>query len=116
MARKKQSAPDLSKLFSPHPSTVDDLANCTVVDPALVQEMESAGFRTKNPDGMTYRELMICSQIMNAAKGDVQAFRSLMDHMNGAEDYPLVSFVRNNFRESASQESLLESGVQYGKS
>lgn len=75
-------------------SSVDDLANCVVANPNLVSQFKALGFKSKNPEGMTFKEAMICSQIASAIKGDLRSYRAVMDYTDKQKNrMPLEEFV-----------------------
>ena len=77
--------------------TVNEMANCVVKNKALVHQLEQLGFVSKNPDGMTFKEVMICSQIANAAKGDLDSYRAIMDYKDqDLSGSPLESYLNGN--------------------
>ena len=76
---------------------VGDLAGCVVKNKALVQQLKQLGFESKNEDGMTFEEAMICSQIASAIKGDLKAYKAIMSSKpieKGGS--PLDSFLDGN--------------------
>ena len=78
-------------------SSVDDLANCVVANPNLVSQFKALGFRSKNPEGMTFKEAMICSQIASAIKGDLRSYRAVMDYADKQKEMiPLEDYVQGN--------------------
>ena len=95
LPRKKKEAPAEAVVPEGLPVSggVDDLANCVMVNPGLVSQMEALGFRSKNPEGMTFKEAMICSQIANAVRGDIKAYRAVMDYADVPKKTPLEAFL-----------------------
>ena len=77
-------------------ATVDELADCVLNNPALVGQLNALGFKSKNPNGMTFKEAMICSQIANAIKGDLKSYRAVMDYTEKKSTMPLKNFVDGN--------------------
>lgn len=89
MSRKKKEAVNKS-------GNVDDLANCVMINPTLVSQLEALGFKSKNPGGgMTFKEAMICSQIANAVRGDIDAYRAVMDYAGCDKKTPLEKFIND---------------------
>ena len=95
-AKKKTTEKVKEKVVASKVSSVDDLMNCVVNNPNLIRQLESLGFKSKNKGGMTYREAMICGQITNAVKGDLKAFRAVMDYAEKQEQMPLEDYVRGS--------------------
>lgn len=73
--------------------SMDDLTDCVVNDPGLVDKLNALGFRSKNPKGMTYKEAIMCSQIANAVKGDLKSYRAVVEMMRPNKTPPLVSYL-----------------------
>jgi hypothetical protein len=80
------------------PSNVEYLADCVVNNPALINQFEALGFRSQNPDGMTFREAMMCSQIASAVKGDIKAYRAVMDYAEEKRMRPLERLAKDDLR------------------
>ena len=79
-------------------ATVNEMAGCVIGNKTLVAQLEAMGFKSKNPGGMTFKEAIIASQIGNAMKGDIQAYRAVMDYAEkDTESSPLIDFVQANF-------------------
>ena len=78
-------------------SSVDDLLDCKMQNTSLVNQLKALGFKSKDPEGMTFREAIICGQITQAVKGDLKAYRAVMDYAGKdktrmpLEDYVLGS-------------------------
>lgn len=89
----------------PKSASVNEMAECIVKNPSLIKQLEGLGFQTKNPSGMTFKEAIIASQIESAMKGDLQAYRAVMDYAGKDEEScPLLDFVKENFGEDESRE------------
>ena len=93
-ATKKEDILETAAFFDP--ADVDYLADCVVNNPALVRQLEQLGFKSKNPEGMTFREAMMCSQISNAIKGDIKAYRAVMDYAGEKGARPIDRLLQNN--------------------
>lgn len=89
MARKKEPEQEDAVISG----TVDDFMNSVMNNPVLAAQMEALGFKSKNPGGMTFKEVMICSQIANAVKGDTRAYKAIMEHSESDNRLPLERFV-----------------------
>jgi hypothetical protein len=79
-------------------SSMDDLAECVVKDPMLVAKLNALGFKSKNPNGMTYKEAIMCSQIANAVKGDLRSYKAVVEMMRQDKTPPIVGFFGNGQR------------------
>ena len=71
---------------------VDDLTGCIVNNPMLIAQLKALGFKSKNPEGMTFKEAMICSQIANAVRGDLKSYQEVMKYSKASKT-PLEQFV-----------------------
>lgn len=69
---------------------VGELLDCTVENKILTDRMASLGFKSKNKGGMTYREAVICAQIINATKGDANSYKVLMGEKVADSTMPLA--------------------------
>ena len=97
---KRQTVPKKKKVVAPvlQTSTVDDLLDCQVQNPNLVNQLTALGFRSKNPEGMTYREAIIAGQITNAVRGDIDAYKAVMADAGKREMMPLEEYVLGDTR------------------
>jgi hypothetical protein len=94
--RTAKSAAADKKISYYNPADVDYLADCVVNNPALIGQLEQLGFKSKNPKGMTFREAMMCSQISNAIRGDIKAYRAVMDYAGEKRMRPIDKLLQNN--------------------
>ena len=77
-------------------NAVSDMMSCTMNNPALVAQLKALGFESKNPDGMTFEEAMICSQISMAVRGDYKAYQTVMGMRENEAVSPLEKFLEEN--------------------
>ena len=98
VAEKKTEKKTKKKVITPiaEASTVDDLLDCYVQNLNLVKQLKALGFKPKNAKGMTYREAIICGQITNAVRGDLDAYKAVMADAGKKEKMPLEEFVLGN--------------------
>ena len=95
--RKKAEKKAEKKVVTPmETSLVDGLLDCVVQNPKLVSQFNQLGFKSRNPEGMTYREAIVCGQIANAVKGNTRAYIAVMESVNKEERMPLEEFVLGN--------------------
>ena len=82
MPRKKKDIDtgytDIEDVIKSVSGSMDDLTDCVVNDPTLVARLNALGFKSKNPNGMTYKEAIMCSQIANAVKGDLKSYKAVV--------------------------------------
>lgn len=64
--------------------------------PGLVSSLEALGFRPKVPGKWTFEEIMVCSQIASAVRGDARAYKTIMDYTSTSSGMPLEDFIREN--------------------
>lgn len=91
-AEKAEKKPEVQKQIENVSGSVDELADCVLNNPVLVAQLKALGFESKNPNGMTFREAMICSQIANAVRGDLKAYQEVMKYTK-TQKSPLERFV-----------------------
>lgn len=80
-------------------ATVKDLMSCVVNNPPLVSQLKALGFKSKNPEGMTFEEAMIASQISSAIRGDFRSYQIVMENAKNDGLTPLEKFVEWNTTE-----------------
>lgn len=80
------------------PANVDYLADCVVKNPGLIAQLEQLGFKSKNPEGMTFREAMMCSQISSAVRGDIDAYKAVMNYSGGKKSRPIDRLLEDGNR------------------
>lgn len=64
--------------------------------PGLVSSLEALGFRPKVPGKWTFEEIMVCSQIASAVRGDARAYKTVMDFAGEKPSMPLEDFIQRN--------------------
>ena len=54
-----------------------DLAKNKMNNPGLVDSLTKLGFKTEDPEGMTFEEAMEASQIASAVRGNLKAYQAI---------------------------------------
>ena len=77
---------------------VNDLADCKMNNAALEKQLKQLGFKSKDPNGMTFQEAMICSLMAGAIKGDTKASREILKYysFDQEDENPLEAFLSEN--------------------